>query len=285
MLIPKQLADEVLRSLHEEFGKHPGITKTTVSYRQKYYYPNMAKLIRQWVTSCEQCIRESRVDNRLTQPALQNPSEHIAAPAEAMQIDLVPELAPSGGYENIVTVMDMFSRYIFASVTSSQDAKTIARVIINFKTKHAYYPTTIISCRGSVFMSQVTKEVAEVLGITLQHATTKHAQTIGMLERTHASLRKTLKIETDERRSMWLKYVNNAVLNYNTSYHTSIGCEPSRVFHGLVPHNVLDLKSGIRPQRLATPNSQIAEDVLKQTEMIFHDVRKNTMQAYIKYKA
>ena len=30
-----------------------------------------------------------------------------------MQIDLVPELPPSGGYKNIVTAMDMFSRYFF----------------------------------------------------------------------------------------------------------------------------------------------------------------------------
>ena len=84
---------------------------------------------------------------------------------------------------------------------------------------------------------------------------------------------------------MWHKYVNIAVLNYNTCYHTSIGCEPSRVFHGRVPYNVLDLKMGTRPQKMPSPTSQNAEDVLKQTEMIFHDVRKNTMQAYIKYKA
>ena len=56
---PKQLVDEVLQNLHGEFGKHPGITKTIIGYRQKYYYPNMAKLIRQWVMSCELCIRES----------------------------------------------------------------------------------------------------------------------------------------------------------------------------------------------------------------------------------
>ena len=72
---------------------------------------------------------------------------------------------------------------------------------------------------------------------------------------------------------------------YNTCYDTSIGCEPSRVFHGHVPYNVLDLKKGIGPQRMPTPNSQIAEAVLKQTEMIFHDVRKNTIQTYIKHKA
>ena len=76
-------------------------------------------------------------------------------------------------------------------------------------------------------MSHVIKEVAGVLGITLKHATTKHAQTIGLLERSHASIKQALKIETGERRSMWLKYINIAVLNYNTSYHTSIGCEPS----------------------------------------------------------
>ena len=61
--------------------------------------------------SCEQCIRESGIDRRLTRPLLQNPNEHITAPKDAMQIDLVPELPPSGGYENIVTPMDVFSRY------------------------------------------------------------------------------------------------------------------------------------------------------------------------------
>ena len=55
-LIPKQLVNEVLRNLHGEFGKRPGITKTIIAYRKKYYYPNMAQLIREWVLSCEQCL-------------------------------------------------------------------------------------------------------------------------------------------------------------------------------------------------------------------------------------
>ena len=100
---------------------------------------------------------------------------------------------------------------------------------------YAYFPTTNISEKGSGFMSQVFKVVAEVLGITIQHATTKHAQTIELPERTHSSLTKTLKIETGERRTMWHKYVNIAVSNYNTSYHTSVRRDPSRVFHGRVP--------------------------------------------------
>ena len=162
----------------------------------------MAQLIRQWVISCEECIRESRVADIRTQPALQSPSEHITAPEDAMQTDLDPELPPSSGYEKIATALDVFFRCLIAYHFSRQDSKTTAKVIFGIMTEHAYLPTTIVSDNGSVFMSQVIKEVAEVLGLTLQHATTKHAQTVGKLERTQVSLRKSLKIETGERRSM-----------------------------------------------------------------------------------
>ena len=84
-------------------------------------------------------------------------------------------------------------------------------------TKHAFLPTTLICDKGTAFMSHVIKEVAGVIGITLKHATTKHAQTIELLERSHASIKQALRIETDERRSLWHKYINIAVLNYNTS--------------------------------------------------------------------
>ena len=99
-------------------------------------------------------------------------------------------------------------------------------------TTHAYLPTTLISDKDTAFMSHVIKEVDCVHGIYIKHTTTKHAQTIGPLEWSQASIKQTLKIETGERRSLWPKYVSIAFLKYNNSYHTSNGCEPSRVFHG-----------------------------------------------------
>ena len=61
----------------------------------------MAQLIREWVLSCEQCLRESRIGPRLTRLPLQNPKEYIAAPDDAMQTDLVPGLPPSVGMKTI----------------------------------------------------------------------------------------------------------------------------------------------------------------------------------------
>ena len=41
----------------------------------------------------------------------------------------------------------------------------------------------------------------------------------------------------------------------------------------------------VRPQQQPIPTSQIAQDVLDQTEMIHRDVIKNSTHAHIKYKA
>ena len=151
--------------------------------------------------------------------------------------------------------MEVFSRNFFAYPTSSQDAKTIAEVITIILTKHAYLPSTLFSDKGWFFMSNVNKEVAGVFEIILMHATTKHAQTIGMLEWSHAAIVQALNIQTGQRRSLCHKYVSIAVLNYNTSYHVSIGCEPSRFFHGRIPYEVPDLKMGFRLEK--TPVHQV----------------------------
>ena len=112
-------------------------------------------------------------------------------------------------------------------------------------TRHAYLPTLIKTDKGSVLVSQVIHEVAEILGINLKHAKTKHSQTIGVQERAHATIKNCLKMASGEYRKQWQKYLPIAVLNYNTTYHSRIDCKPSRVFHGRVSYSVLDHKLGL----------------------------------------
>ena len=45
----------------------------------------MLKIIRNWIISCEKCIREKRIDNSLIRPPLQNPNEFITGPEDALQ--------------------------------------------------------------------------------------------------------------------------------------------------------------------------------------------------------
>ena len=250
----------------------------------------MARLSTEWVMSCEKCFRELRINPQLTRPHLQNPNEHITAPEDAMQIDLVPVLPPSRGYENIVTAMDVFSRYLFAYPASNQDATTIAKVIITIMFKHAHLPTTLISDKGTAFTSHVNKEVGGVLGITLNQATTKHAQTIGLLERSHASIRQSLNIETGERRSLWHEYIIIAVLNYNTSYHSSIGFEhraecfldSSFIVFSIWKWVFVQRKIPLQNQKLSTTSLSRRKRFSKTSEEMPYKLISNTKRIVIK---
>ena len=158
-----------------------------------------------------------------------------------------------------MTAIDVFSRYLFAYRLVEAIASNTAKVLIDIMTKHSYLPTAIITDKGTAFTSKIIAEITQVLGITLKCATTKHPQTIGKLERTHASWKTNLKMASGEYRRQWHKYLPLAVLNYNTTYHSSIGCEPSKVFHGRIPYNVLDHKLGSNPNKDFLPATEFAE--------------------------
>ena len=130
-----------------------------------------------------------------------NTSKHAMGPEDAIQKDIVPFGDPSNGYTAIVTAMDVFSRYLFTYCVTRIDAKTIARALVDIMTRHAYLPTTIITYKGTQFMSEVIADATGVMGIQMHLAKTKHPQTIGILERCHASLKETLQISTEERRT------------------------------------------------------------------------------------
>ena len=117
-----------------------------------------------------------------------------------MQIDLLPSLSPSGGYENVLTAIDVFQQYLFAFPLTDASAIDVAKVIIDIKTKHAYLRTTLITDKRTAFTSTIIAENTQIFGFTLKCATTKHPETIEKLERTHASLKTNLKLARGEYR-------------------------------------------------------------------------------------
>ena len=203
ILLPIQLLEELLQALHGHNSNHPGITKMIQEARQKYYYPCMAKYIKKWVSNCQVCIQTKRINNDLLRTELLNCPEWDLGSEDILQMDILPNLPPSGGYDHIITAIDVFSRYLFAYPVTHITATAVSKVIMDILCKHTYLPTTIITDLGTQFNAQITHEIAAVLGIELKHATMKHAQTIGLLERTHASVKTHLKAATGEFRNNW----------------------------------------------------------------------------------
>ena len=82
--------------------------------RQKYYYPCIAKYIKKWVINCQVCIQTKRINNDLLRTELPNCPEWDLGPEDILQMEILPILPPSRGYDHTITAIDVFSRYLFA---------------------------------------------------------------------------------------------------------------------------------------------------------------------------
>ena len=119
-------------------------------------------------------------------------------------------------------------------------------------------------------------------GNKFEHATVKHAETIGMLERSHQRLKQILKVNLSTDSPQWDKYVNLAVMGHNTTYHQSLKCTPSKVFHGRIPFNALDFKFS-NPLKCETTETDIAK-LIDQVNEKYKQVNDNILEAYHKFK-
>ena len=161
IIIPKHLVPELLSTLHGKTNKHPGITKMIQECRAKYYFPGFARKIRAWVTSYPDCIANKRIDTRQIRPKMLSNTEFTMGPEDCSEVDILPNLPSSNGYQHIITMMDVFSRYLFAYPTQGMTAKTVARCIIDVMTRHCYLPTVILTDKGSQFRSEVVNQIAQ----------------------------------------------------------------------------------------------------------------------------
>ena len=116
--------------------------------RQKYYFPGIAKHVKNWV---ETCARDKRVQIKTITPELLNLPEWDLGPEDAMQIDLLPNLPTSGGYKTVMTAIDVFSRYLFAYPLIESTAAHVPKVTIKILTKHSYLPTIFITDKRIYF--------------------------------------------------------------------------------------------------------------------------------------
>ena len=171
-----------------------------------------------------------------------------------MQIDIVGPLK-SPVYKFVLTGIDIFSKYLFASPLTKASADTVARELTKMFFVHSFIPKKILADLGKTFTSEIIHELATLLEIQLNHATLKHPQTIGLVERSHGPLKRILRLNTNEHCPDWLKYVRLAAFIHNTSYSSSIGCCPSSIFHGREPTKPLDFRFSTKAIETVTAES------------------------------
>ncbi|KAK2882762.1 hypothetical protein Q8A73_021695 [Channa argus] len=147
LFVPNQLRSAVLEWSHSSrLLCHPGISRTLFVMRQRFWWPSMARDVREFVSACPVCAQTKTscrppfgLLHRL--PIPRHPWSHIS-------VDFVTSLPPSQGNTVILTVVDRFSKMAhFIPLPALPTAKETAEVLVRNIFRIHGLPRDVVSDR------------------------------------------------------------------------------------------------------------------------------------------
>uniref|UniRef100_A0AAY5L9X8 Gypsy retrotransposon integrase-like protein 1 n=1 Tax=Esox lucius TaxID=8010 RepID=A0AAY5L9X8_ESOLU len=118
ILCPATRCQEVWKK-HHEATAHAGVERTLTHLRQHFFWPCMEEEVRGFHSGCVTCsLHKDRTEPR----APLNPIP-VSYPLEIIALDFLSLSRPNDTYQNILVMIDMFTRYAWAVPTRDQTAK------------------------------------------------------------------------------------------------------------------------------------------------------------------
>lgn len=218
-LIENDDIQEIIKVHHEGKTNHRGINETTKCISQKYYFPKMQQIIKEYIDVCEICQRAKYDRNP---PQIEMMLTHT--PSKPMQVIHADTFVVEG--QNYVTFVDAFSKIAQAFQIQSKNAVEIVDTLIDF---FRYYgvPEQITMDNGSEFSNATVHNLLTLHKIKPHFITPRNPQSNGMIERVHSTLLEHIRILKQEfpkdRITSLMKY---AILAYNSTIHSATSFTP-----------------------------------------------------------
>ena len=159
--------------------RHTGADKNHKITKEYFYYPWLAKIIRQTLSTCDSCQR-NKITTKSSSCILE--FEQPENPLELLSIDLFgPLVRTKYGYEYILVVMDTSTKYTKLYPLRKATSKATIQKIDDF-IRNTGKPQKILADRGTQFTSRKWREALKKREIKLILTSIRHPQA-NMVER------------------------------------------------------------------------------------------------------
>lgn len=240
LVIPDALKHEILVWAHDDItAGHLGPQKTYGKIRTRYYWRNMFRDIERWCKSCVDCAMKKSPRNRHKAPLLPIPVENAF---DRVAVDcLGPFPVSNAGNRYVVVFTEYLTRWPEAFAVPNIDAHTIASLLIdNILARHGA-PRTLLSDRGTNFLSALVRAVCDLLNTKKVNTTAYHPQTDGMVERFNHTLCQSVSMYVSRDQKDWDTHLPAVLFGYRVSPHDTTGESPFYLLYGREPRLPVDV--------------------------------------------
>ena len=197
-------------------------------------------------------------------------------PWESISMDFIEQLPPSGGYTDILVVVDQLTKQaLFIPTVRSLDATMLAELFIKHVFSKHGIPSHVTSSQGTEFVSKFFRSLANALEMRLHFTSGYHLEADGQTECTNQTLEQFLRIYCNYQQLDWSRLLPLAKFIYNNTPSSTTGVSPFYANKGYHPKMQLQVEN----------NAQVTEagSFVADLRLVHDNLRKaieNTQRHY-----
>ena len=227
-IVPDSMRKQMLKSAHDNMG-HCG-KERVLEHLSSMTWPGKTKDVIDYVRSCDHCSQIK--GNYGKRPPKPGHNMRGSTANEVLYLDYIFLEKVKNGFRYALTIIDSFTRFVSVYPSRHNRACDTARFLYDYVIRHGRIPAIISTDRGSHFVGQVMKEFCKHLGIKHNIHCAYRPQSTGILERSHRTLKNSLKIVAKEMNKPWPEVLNQVVAAMNACHNSATKCSPFYAMYG-----------------------------------------------------
>ena len=175
LYIPLSYINIVLNSCHDHIlSAHFGFQRTYNKIIKRYFWKGMYKDVDNWVRSYISCSQRKTHMHKVLAPLV---NMNVPGPFERVSVDILGALPITiNGNRYVLCFTDHCTRWPILVPLKTMDAATIARVFVDYIVCEHGCANTLLSDRGTNFLSKIVLEVCRIMQTQKLNTSAYHPQ-------------------------------------------------------------------------------------------------------------
>lgn len=231
-VIPQEDRKNIISDSHDSTRAcHPGVFKTYKKLQLRYYWPNMYKDVKNFISQCTVC-KAHKISTAPPNGISTNPKK-VNRPMQMLSLDLVGPLPRSySGHTVILSCVDVFSKFTWLFPLRKGTAGSIVKNLEeNIFLVHGV-PRTIVCDNGPQFISKEFKELLKSYNIPLPFYNSLYTPQNNVVERYNQTLGTALSILVESDHRNWSKFLPQVQSAMNNTVNCATNFTPYFLMHG-----------------------------------------------------
>lgn len=231
LVAPIVVREQIFTFLHNKrTGGHLGIHRTSRSARRRFWWPGMKKDVIRWCQHCRRCQLHNLRSGARRAALRQDP---VGSPMERIAFDILsfPEETENGN-TCVLVLCDYFTKWTEAFPLEDHQAATVADVLVTEVFLRFGVPRLIHSDQAPEFMSELMRELFQLLEIQQTRTCPYRPQSDGLVERFNRTLIDMLSKFCGENQNDWDQHLPFLMCAYRATVNESTGCSPNILMLG-----------------------------------------------------